>query len=307
VVVAGGTMSYTENGVAAAIDTGVTVSDADDTQIAGATVTISAGLTSGDELGFTTQNGISGAYVSGSGVLTLPGTATVANYQTALRSVTYRTTSEVPTSTSTSRTVGWAVTDANSDGAGAATSVAVTSTINLTVANDVPVVVAGGTMSYTENGVAAAIDTGVTVTDSDDTQIAGATVTISAGLTSGDELGFTTQNGISGTYVSGTGVLTLAGTATLANYQTALRSVTYRSTSDDPTATSTSRTVTWAVTDANSDGAGAGTSVAVTSTINLTAVNDLPVVGSATGTLNYTENGSAAAIRAALTCLGPGC
>ena len=120
------------------------------------------------------------------GVLTLTGTATLANYEAALQSVTYRTTSDDPTSTSASRTVSWVVTDANSDGAGAGTSVAVTSTINLTAANDVPVVVAGGTMSYTENGVAAAIDTGVTVSDADDTQIAGATVTISAGLTSGD-------------------------------------------------------------------------------------------------------------------------
>ncbi|HEY7759918.1 MAG TPA: DUF2341 domain-containing protein, partial [Burkholderiales bacterium] len=44
VVTAGAVTGYTENGVAVAIDNTIAVSDVDDTQIAGATVTISAGL-----------------------------------------------------------------------------------------------------------------------------------------------------------------------------------------------------------------------------------------------------------------------
>ena len=42
------------------------------------------------------------------------------------------------------------------------------------------------------------------------------------------------QNGITGIYNDATGVLTLTGTATVANYQTALRSVTYENISDTP-------------------------------------------------------------------------
>ena len=56
----------------------------------------------------------------------------------------------------------------------------------------------------------------------------GATVSI-GGFAAGntDVLGFTNQNGITGAYNNTTGVLTLSGTSSLANYQTALRSVTY--------------------------------------------------------------------------------
>ncbi|MCX6840566.1 MAG: cadherin domain-containing protein, partial [Verrucomicrobia bacterium] len=300
VVTAGATLAYAENVAATAIDGTVTVNDADDTQITGATATISAGLTTGDVLAVTTQNGISGTYTAGTGVLALTGTTTLANYQAALRSVTYRSTSEDPTVSAVNRTVTWVVTDANSDSAGAQTSVAVTSTITITPSNDKPVVTAGATLAYTENAAALAIDGTVTVNDVDDTQITGATATISAGLTTGDLLAVATQNGISGIYTPGTGVLALTGTATLAQYQTALRSVTYRSTSEDPTVSAVSRTVTWAVTDANSDLAGAQTSVAVTSTINITPINDKPVV-TAGATLAYAENDAATAIDGTVT------
>ena len=113
-------------------------------------------------------------------------------------------------------------------------------------------------VSYTKNSTPIVISPVITVTDNID--IAGATATISAGLTSGDVLGFAAQNGITGTYAPSTGVLTLSGASTVGDYQTALRSVTYGSTSQNPTATSASRTVSWQVTDANSD-----QSVAVTS------------------------------------------
>ena len=47
---AGGSLAYTENGAATAIDTTITLIDVDDTQIVGATVTITSALT-GDVLG----------------------------------------------------------------------------------------------------------------------------------------------------------------------------------------------------------------------------------------------------------------
>jgi VCBS repeat-containing protein len=80
----------------------------------------------------------------------------------------------------------------------------------------------------------------------------------------------------------------LAGEATLAQYQTALRAVTFASSSDQPTLTSASRSVSWTVTDAGAIGSPR-TSAGATSTIQLTAVNDAPVLATP-ATLNYTDS-----------------
>lgn len=270
--------TYTEGDPATLVDNTVTVTDADDTEMSSGFVRISTNLVTGDVLAVTDLGNITSSYDAVTGILSLSGTDTLANYQAVLRSLTFLNTTDEPTvnGTRNTRTLTYSVTDANSDGAGAVTGTA-TKTINVTPVNDPPVVVAGATLAYTENGAAAAIDTTVVPTDVDDTHLTSATVTISAGRTDGDLLGFTNMLGITGSYNAGTGVLTLTGNTTLANYQTALRSVTYLSTSDHPTATSASRTITWVVTDANSDGVGAQSSAPVTSTINITPVNDAPV------------------------------
>lgn len=280
IVTAGGNLTYTENGSPAVIDASITILDPDDTQIASASVAISSGFLSGDTLSFTTQNGISGNYNSSTGIMSLTGSATPSQYQAALRTVKYSSTSEDPTNNDTianrTRTVSWTVTDGNASGVGAQSSSTVSSGITVIAVNDRPVITAGATMFYTEGGPAAAIDGTITITDLDDTQLAGATVRILSGFTTGDILGFINQNGISGTYDGSTGLLSLTGLGTLTQYRDALRSVTYRSTSMNVTGISASRTVSWTLTDANSDNVGAQTSVAVSSTINITAVNDPP-------------------------------
>ena len=98
----------------------------------------------------------------------------------------------------------------------------------------------GGSTSVTNSGTAVVIDSGITITNMTRT-IDQATVTISGGLTNSDTLGFTDQNGITGSFANG--VLTLSGVTTVANYQTAFRTVTY-STSSAGTATPT---ITFAV------------------------------------------------------------
>src|ERR1019366_4818649 len=183
----------------------------------------------GDALNFSNQNGISGSYNAATGVLTLSGTATVAQYQAALESVTFSSSSHNPTSfgTDTSRTVSWVVND------GTANSAAQTSTINITAVNDAPVITnAGNTIGYTElQAVAPAIDAGLTVSDADNLNLASAAVSITNGFLAGDALNFSNQNGISGTYNAATGVLTLSGPATVVQYQAALESVTFSSSS----------------------------------------------------------------------------
>jgi VCBS repeat-containing protein len=72
-----------------------------------------------------------------------------------------------------------------------------------------------------------------------------------------------------------------------------LRSVTYLSTSDTPTSLASNRTISWQVTDANSDGVGAQNSVVVTSAIAVNPTPD-PVNDSFTVKEDQTLTGSVA-------------
>jgi VCBS repeat-containing protein len=146
-------------------------------------------------------------------------------------------------------------------------------TVNIIGTNDSPVLSAGGTLNYTENQVSTAIDAGLTITDIDSANITAATVKITANFAFGqDVLGFVNQNGITGSYNATTGELTLSGSATVAQYQAALRSVTYSNTSENPS--SASRTISYQVNDGS---AGNNMSNVGTAMINITAVNDAPV------------------------------
>ena len=92
--------TFTTGGSAVAVDSGVTVSSSD-ADLTGATVTISSDtLQSSDLLNFVNQNGITGNYTAG--MLTLSGSATPAQYQAALQSVTFSTTSTSTTTRSLS-------------------------------------------------------------------------------------------------------------------------------------------------------------------------------------------------------------
>ena len=104
-----------------------------------------------------------------------------------------------------------------------------TGTIEVTVTpvNDPPVVTGSGAADTYSSGLLQ-IDNTITVSDVDNPNSTGATVTIEGNfVNSEDVLNFTNQLGITGTYSAGTGVLSLSGSATLSNYSTALRSITY--------------------------------------------------------------------------------
>ncbi|WP_338699118.1 VCBS domain-containing protein [Bradyrhizobium sp. 26S5] len=132
----GGSLSYTENQAATAIDTALLVSDVDSTNLTGATISITTNFTAGqDVLGFTSQNGITGSYNASTGVLTLSGAATVAQYQAALESVTYFNSSDNPSGAT--RTISYQVDDGSASNH--ASNVANT-TITVTPVDDAPVV-----------------------------------------------------------------------------------------------------------------------------------------------------------------------
>ncbi len=124
---AGATLAYTEGDSATVIDGTLTITDVDDTNMEGATITISSGYQSSEDvLAFTNANGITGSWDSGNGVLTLSGSASKANYEAAFESITYQNTDATSPNTS-DRTITWVVND------GSANSSATTSTITVSV------------------------------------------------------------------------------------------------------------------------------------------------------------------------------
>jgi VCBS repeat-containing protein len=272
VVTAGGTLTFTEGDPATVIDNSITITDNDSPNLVGATVAISGNYATGqDLLGFTNTANITGTFNAGTGTLTLTGSDTVANYQAALRSVTYNNTSTNPSTLQ--RTITWQVDDG---GAVNNLGAPVTSTINVVSVNSAPQLANGSTITYTENDPATVINSVITVSDADSANLTGATVQITSGYNSAqDVLSFTPFGGISGSFNSGTGTLTLSGTSSVANYQTALRNVKYTNSSDDPT--TASRTVLFQVTD------GTDLSNTINSTINVTAVNDPPTANAFSG------------------------
>src|SRR5262249_5233020 len=96
-VTAGHSLNYTENQAATAIDPLITVTDADNANLASATVQITGNYVDGqDILGFADQNGIHGTFDHTTGTLTLTGSSSVANYQAAIDSITYFNNSDNP-------------------------------------------------------------------------------------------------------------------------------------------------------------------------------------------------------------------
>ena len=129
-----GGVIYTENDAATVIDAGLTVGDADSTNLSSATVSIATGFAAGQdvlELSGAAPTGITDTYDATTGTLTLTGTASIADYQAALRDVAYRNTSDAPSAAA--RSVRFVVTDSS-----AGTSAAVARNLTVSPVNDGP-------------------------------------------------------------------------------------------------------------------------------------------------------------------------
>jgi VCBS repeat-containing protein len=274
----GTALSYTVGAAAASVSSTITVTDGDSANLASATVQITGNCASADDvLSFTTANGISGSYAAASCLMTLTGSASVANYQDALRNVKYSNTNSA-TSTTT-RTVTF-----QADDGAASNHASNTQTRDITIhVNSAPVLAAieNTALAYTENDAATSVSSTLTLTDSDSTNLTGATVQITSNCTNPqDVLSFTTAGNISGSYTAASCLMTLSGTDTVANYQAALRAVKYSNTSNGPSALT--RTVTFQA----DDGAAVNhASSTVTRDITVTPANDPP-----TGVANQTHN-----------------
>lgn len=154
------TLSFVTGSSAVVIDDAVSISDVDSTTIASSTVAISTNFQSNqDSLLFTDQNGITGSYSSGT--LTLTGTTSLANYQTALRSIRYANSTTSP-STST-RTIEFKVNDGQTE------SNSTYRDISFTATNSAPVITQGASVSVTmdEDSTPTAFSLTLEATDAD--------------------------------------------------------------------------------------------------------------------------------------------
>jgi hypothetical protein len=251
-------LAYTENDNATYVSTTIAVSDIDqltDPNLDTATVTISTGMNVGDVLAYSVNgSGVTAAYDASTGTLSLAGSMSVADWQAALRAVTFSSWSEDPTGMHrwSIRTVSFVISD------GDLTSSAVTRTVVVNPVTDAPVLagVESSVLNYTENQAATEVTSTMTVFDADyiiDVHMETALATISSGLRDGDILDAeTTDTGISATYNSSNGELSLSGSVPVATWQTVLQSITFTSTEEDPTGTqqASSRVVSFVINDA---------------------------------------------------------
>lgn len=255
----GGATAFTENGAALAIDTGLTVTDSDNANLAGATVSITANFAAAqDTLAFTNANGITGSYVAGTGVLTLTGSATLANYQAALRSVTYVNNSENPSAAA--RTMSFIVNDGTSN------STAGTKSVTVAVVNDAPVVTGPANLAGTEDAVMAL--TGISFTDAD----AGASSVVATFTVPSGTLAAIAGGGVT---VGGTSTaLTLTGTVANLNAFIAASNLAYTPAAD----ASGNVTLTTSLNDGGNTGSGGAQTGSATTTLAIAAVNDAPTI-----------------------------
>ncbi|WP_304350731.1 Ig-like domain-containing protein, partial [Comamonas testosteroni] len=289
----GGTPTYTENGVAVDLFSGVSIGTIEAGQtITGLTLTVGNLANGASEIlridgtdialvngasGTTGGNGI-GYSVSVSG-----GTATVtlthaglstASAQTVIDGMTYRNSSEAPTGGSRSVTL-TSITDngGTSDGGVDSTIVSIAATVGIEAVNDAPSISAPGSIAVTED-VSAAL-TGISFADVD----AGAgSVTATFSVGSGT-LAATSASGVT-VGGSGTGTLTLSGSLADINAFIAASGLGF-TTASNATA---NVTLTIAIDDGGNTGtdpglSGTGSSEADSATLTLvvSAVNDAPV------------------------------
>ena len=225
VTTSAGTTAFTEGADApsapVAVDPNITVADPD-SAIFNGTVQVTNGVAGEDVLAFvnndsTLYGNIQQVNAPGGAVIQLESsgsTATLEQWQNALRSITYTNSSENPTTTD--RIVTFTLTDGTDVGNDA------TRTVTVAASNDSPTIAAPPTASGSEDSnlvFSAATNNAITVADPDGTTL---DVTVAVGH------GTLTVAGGSGATIGGdgTGSVTVSGTAAQVN--AALNGLTYR-------------------------------------------------------------------------------
>lgn len=253
----------------------VAVTDPDSNNLSKVTIQITSGYQNDangqDVLDFTDQLGITGSFDATTGTLTLSGAAYVGAYREALRTITFHTSG---TNLSTSDRVLTIV--ATDDGIQTPSfSQPITRTVTVSTTNTPPALTGVGVapVSYINGTAAIAAAPTATIVDPDSINLAGATIQISGNYQTGQDVlaAVTTGTPITQVFDSSSGTLTLSGIASLADYQTVLRSVSYRT--NTTTGSTLSRTLKFLLND------GVASSTPVYQAINVERYNAPPVIG----------------------------
>ncbi len=273
----GGSANYIEN-TPTIVDPALTLSDIDDTHLESATVTITGNLVAGqDMLLFTDQSGITGNFSGATGMLTLTGTATVAQYQAALRSVQYNNTSDNPNTAT--RTIAFVVND------GAIDSVAATRNVTLQAVNDIPINSVPGAQTTNEDTALVFSSAGGNLISVGDVDVAGNPLQVTLTAANGT-ISLSQLNGLSFTTGDGVGDAVMTFTGTLADLNAALDGLSFAPTADFNGAA----TIQIATNDQGNTGSGGPQSDTDTVNITVNPVNDAPIVVTSGGSANYIEN-----------------
>ena len=248
VVTSSGTATFTEGGGSVAVDAGARVGSALEGILNSASVRFASGYVKGkDKLFFAPISGnpIRGSFNVTTGILTLTGTASPADYQSAFRSVTYNNTSPLPVDGV--RTLSFQVKDV------AGTGDPATKLLRVIGVNTKPnATLPNSAVTYKTRGKPVAVASTLVLKDIDNTRLQSARVAIGSGFAANqDVLSVVTKPGITANYNPATGVLTLTGNATLATYQAVLRTLKFTTLA---TAPGGSRTLTLTVNDGQLDG-----------------------------------------------------
>ncbi len=294
---------FTENGgPVQAADTDATISDADSGNLVSVTVTLSNPLNGAAEFlsANTTGTSITGTYFVGTGVLSLTGSDTIANYEQVLRTVRYNNVSAVPDTTP--RTITVIANDGNNDG-----NVAV-SVLSVTAVNNTPAFTGlDETPNFTEGGPATLLDSTTGIGDVELGSLnggagnySGSTLTLArhSAVNSDDVFSFSDDNGITllagnllknGQSIATFDTTTTAGELlisftdanseipTSADVDNVLSQITYANISAAPPS---SVLIDYVFDDGNSGSQGIGGAAQATGslTVGVTALNDAPVL-----------------------------
>ena len=266
--------TFVENGapISIANPLGSSVTDPDNTTMTSAKIVLT-NAQAADTLAFGSLAGLGitgtvDSSVAGKITITLTGTASLANYQTAISAVTFQNTSDLPSPID--RLVTVTVTD------GALTSNTAVSTIHVVPVNDAPVSTTPPVQVVLEDSVltlSTATANAITISDVDAGTTGLETITLSV---ANGTLNLGSTGGITGLSGNGTSAVTFTGT--LAQVNAAIDGLTYRGTANF----NGSDVITVKVTDDGKDNGtlasnGALSAVVKTIPITVTPVNDAPV------------------------------
>ena len=155
-------------------------------------------------------------------------------------------------------------------------------------------------------GAAVTVSPARTVSDPDNLRLASATVSIGNGFAGDGDLltAVTAGTAITASYNAATETLTLSGSDTLAHYQSVLDSVSFSSSSHNPTnyGSNPTRLLTWALNDGS---ASSSLSTAQLTTVAVTAVNDAPTLGNVAAAVALTAVGQTVTVSPALAVSDP--